>query len=90
MIEFSKALMLSLLANVINADAVAHRRESLAGKKFPIVEILMKPTKLIPPSPQEYGTCLAKGKNAVEGAIPTNALPCMEDCFVCCSEQFFV
>ena len=37
--EFSKAALFSLLANVLYADTVVLRRESLAGKKFPIMDI---------------------------------------------------
>jgi hypothetical protein len=40
--EFSKAALFSLLANVLYADAIARRRESLAGKKFPIMDIFFE------------------------------------------------
>ena len=40
--EFSKAALFSLLANVLYADAVVRRRESLAGKKFPIMDIFFE------------------------------------------------
>ncbi len=40
--EFSKAALFSLLANVLYADAVVRRRESLAGGKFPIMDIFFE------------------------------------------------
>jgi hypothetical protein len=40
--EFSKAALFSLLANVLYADAVVRRRESLNGKKFPIMDIFFE------------------------------------------------
>ena len=40
--EFSKAALFSLLANVLYADAVVRRRESLSGKKFPIMDIFFE------------------------------------------------
>jgi len=40
--EFSKAALFSLLANVLYADAVVRRRESLGGKKFPIMNIFFE------------------------------------------------
>jgi hypothetical protein len=40
--EFSKAALFSLLANVLYADAVVRRRESLAGMKFPIMDIFFE------------------------------------------------
>ena len=40
--EYSKAALLSLLASVLYADAVARRRESLSGKHFPPMQIFFE------------------------------------------------
>ena len=40
--EFSKAALLSLLASILYADAVARRREMLGGKHFPPMQIFFE------------------------------------------------
>jgi hypothetical protein len=40
--EYSKAALLSLLASILYADAVARRRESLRGKNFPPMQIFFE------------------------------------------------
>jgi hypothetical protein len=66
--EFSKAALFSLLANVLYADAVVRRRESLAGKKFPIMDIFFEEANKVL-SGVASGAAADNDSNAAAGSV---------------------
>ena len=66
--EFSKAALFSLLANVLYADAVVRRRESLAGKKFPIMDIFFEEANKVL-SGVASGAAADNDSNATAGSV---------------------
>jgi hypothetical protein len=66
--EFSKIAILSLLASILYFDAIARRRESLAGAKFPPMQIFFEEANKIL-SGTGAGAATSDGTGSKEGGV---------------------